>query len=133
MPCWLRYGWDGRESTSSCRCTIRDPGWTLGGGLWRPRRRCREPLWIALDGVLFLFCLGFLGNLLGIGIAPGLRVRFSSSWSLRTLFRNRWYSSSLVRSNGPLACGCGVTGGKYTTGIGIIGMIKRHGRLHGHR
>ena len=33
------------------------------GGLWRPGRRCREPLWIALDGVFLFFCLGFLGNL----------------------------------------------------------------------
>ena len=61
-------------------------------------------------------------SLLGIGAAPGLRVRFSSSWSLRTFFRNRWFSLSVVRSDGPLPCCSGVTGGKYRTGIGIIGM-----------
>ena len=61
-------------------------------------------------------------SLLGTGIAPGLRVRFSSSWSLRTFFCSLWFSLSVVRSDGPLACGCGVTGGKYGTGIGIIGM-----------
>ena len=33
------------------------------GGLWRTGRRCREPHWIALDGVFLFLCLGFLGSL----------------------------------------------------------------------
>ena len=106
------------------------PGLDFVGGLWRQGRRCREPLWTASDGVFvffatvslvtFRFMLTF--RLLGIGITPGLHVRFSFSWTLHTFFRNRWFSLSVVRSDGPLACGCSVTGGRYGTGIGIRGI-----------
>ena len=57
----VRLGWP--EVHVVIQMDHEGPGLDFVGGLWRPGRRCREPLWIALDGVFLFFCLGFLGNL----------------------------------------------------------------------
>ena len=59
----MQFAWAKLDFYVFIRMDHEGPGLDIVGNLLRPARRCRKPLSIALDGIFFLFCLGFFGNL----------------------------------------------------------------------